>query len=131
MIKRDFIFRVKGNSYNVSIPTPRQLLAIESAKAFATNGIYADINNAGTVGSNYALDIADMHAYLTVLAPSLIEDIAKKGTTLLDMDLFDMKELKEEYSKQFVPWVNSWMKMLQSTPEEINVQSEENEEDFE
>lgn len=116
MLQREFTFKVKDNKYRVSIPNPGQLLAIETEKASISMGIYRNIMAANTIGSNYALDIVDMQAYLSVLVPDLLKDLK---APILELDLLDFNQLKKEYSEQFIPWVNSWMSMINAAPEKI------------
>ena len=122
MLQRDFSFIVKDNKYKVNIPSPRQMIQIETEKAIMTNGVYREILSSGTLGSSYSLDVVDMHAYFSTLVPDLLKDINAAGTTMLDMDMFDFDELKKAYTSQFIPWVNSWMKVLNAMPEEIKVE---------
>lgn len=115
-LQREIAFKVKENTYQVSIPNPGQILAIEAEKAALSLGMYSQIMSLDTIGSNYALDVVDMHSYLVILVPDLMKD-AK--APLLEMDIFDFNELRNAYSEQLVPWVNSWMKMLNASPKEI------------
>lgn len=116
-IQRTFLFKLKGNTYEVKSPTPRQLLKIESAKALITSGTYSEIMSMGTIGGNYALDIADLYSHLTVLVPDCIKDIKLSSPNdFLDMDLADFNELMTAYKEQFVPWANSWMELVTARP---------------
>lgn len=115
MLQRDFYFNVKSNRYRMTIPNPGQIIAIENNKTTLSAGLYRNLMNANTIGGNYALDVIDMHAYLTVLCPDFINDI--KSESLLDMDLADFSELKNAYTDQVIPWINSWQKMLNAEPE--------------
>lgn len=129
MLQRDFTFIVKENKYLVKIPTPRQIIQIETEKAVMTNGVYREILSSGTYGSSYSLDVVDMHSYFTVLIPDLLKDINSMGTTMLDMDLMDFNQLKEAYRIQFIPWVNSWMEMINSMPKEVKIDKKGEEEE--
>ena len=108
-LRKQFVFKLKSNEYTISIPNPGQLVDIESQKAILSSGLYADIMNSGTLGSNYSLDVIDIQAYLSVLCPELMKDM-KVPTR--EMDLFDFRELRDAYVEQFVPWVNEWMTVL-------------------
>ncbi len=117
-MQRSFKFKVKDNSYTVSIPNPAQIIEVEQQKALITSGTYRQMNSAGTVSSQVALDYVDMHAYLIVMVPELIKDMRDRGVnSILEMDIFDLKELKGAYKEQFVPFTNEWMAALAEEPE--------------
>lgn len=100
----------------MDIPTAGQLIDIERQKAVLTNGSYGSIVSNRTVGSEFALDIVDMTAYLSVLCPQLFADL--KVDNLTDLDIFDMKQLKGIWDDQCIPWINDWQAVLREKPEE-------------
>lgn len=113
---RSFVFKVTvqgaSKSYQVEIPTGGQLVQIENLKAIYSGNNYGGVAGSNTIGANYALDLVDMNAYLTVLCPDLIKDL--KTEDLFKIDIFDLKELKEAYDNEFVDWVNKWQEALRS-----------------
>lgn len=106
--------KIKGQEYKMEIPTAGQLIAIERAKANLTGGDYGKILANNTIGSNYALDVVDMTAYLNVLCPQLFNDL--KVESLMDLDIFDMKQLQEVWNNDCVTWIQSWQTVLRETP---------------
>ena len=115
-MNRVLIFKVKLREkeliYNILIPTAGQAIRIENAKAIYSYNNYSGIMSQKTVGANYALDIVDMNAYISILCPKLIEDLEIDGKNLLDLDVFDLQTIKKAYMDQFVPWVNEWQSAL-------------------
>lgn len=97
---------VKGNEYTVSFPTVGQFRSIETLKSVLSNGSYGAMLSQNTVYSNKALDIIDMEACLTVLAPDLFKDLKCQ---FKDLGFEDYAELEEAYKEQFLPWYNKWM----------------------
>lgn len=108
--------QVKGQEYTMEIPTAGQLIQIERQKSILAGGSYGDILSSRTVGSSYALDIIDMAAYLSVLCPDLFKDL--KIDSLMDLDIFDMKQLHNDWTEQCIPWVNQWQKVLREVPKD-------------
>jgi hypothetical protein len=108
--------QVKDQEYKMEIPTAGQLIAIERAKANLTGGDYRAILASNTVGSSYALDVVDMTAYLTVLCPQLFDDL--KVQNLIDLDIFDMKQLFQTWQDNCIPWVNDWQQVLREKPDD-------------
>lgn len=119
-LRQPLELKVKENVYHVKTPTAGQLWDVEETKAILTNGRYGDVLNNRTVWAEYNLDNIDMFAYLSVLVPDLIKDLAVNSWR--DLDPFDLAELKKAYKQQFVPWFEQFTKMLR------NVESGENSE---
>ena len=124
-MQRHLTFNVKNNNYSVNFPTVAQFIDIESTKAKLAGDAYQDMMRAGTLLSAKALDLVDMTANLTILCPDLLKDL--KATSILALDLIDVKELLLAYNKQFVPWLVAWQKVLNQIdkPEEVEVADEE------
>lgn len=126
-MKRKLNFTVETQdgkeSYELSIPTAGQLVRIETVKASTSGNTYGGIFSSGTVGGNYALDIIDMNAYLSVLCPDLIQSLKTKS--LFDLDVFDLKQIKDAYDSQVVPWIIEWQTALSKSPVEIDKSKEE------
>ena len=121
---RHLTFKVKGNNYNISFPTVAQFIDIETMKARLANDSYGSMVKTGTVLSIKALDYIDMICNITVMIPELLKDL--KTNNLLNLDIFDAKELLGEYQSQYMPWMVQWQKILAELP---TVQEEEVEED--
>ena len=121
---RHLTFKVKGNNYNISFPTVAQFIDIETMKARLANDSYGSMVKTGTVLSIKALDYIDMICNITIMIPELLKDL--KTNNLLNLDIFDAKELLAEYQTQYMPWMVQWQKILAELP---TVQEEEVEED--
>jgi len=107
--------KIKDQEYKMEVPTAGQLIAIERAKANLAGGDYGKILANNTIGSNYALDVIDMTAYLNVLCPQLFTDL--KVESLMDLDIFDMKQLRATWDDDCVAWIQSWQSVLRETPD--------------
>ncbi len=103
-------FKVKENTYNVSKITVGDLMKIEIAKAEISGGQYGKILANRTVWSEYTLDNIDMFAHISIFFPDLIEDLNVKSWE--ELDPFDLKQLTEQYQKQFRPWFSNFAELL-------------------
>lgn len=124
--------QVKNQEYTMEIPTAGQLIQIERQKSVLTGGNYGGIMANRTVGSEHALDIVDMTAYLSVLCPDLFASL--KVDSLMDLDIFDMKQLHEVWTEDCVPWINEWQEVLREKPKKKKAavgKAEKSEEDAE
>lgn len=102
---------VKGNSYTIDFPNVGQFQRIESMKQVLSNGMYASLMQMPTVASLEALDMYDIEAYLTVLAPQLVKDL--KCNSFGELGMQDYLELKAIYKEKFLPWYSDIMDLLQ------------------
>jgi hypothetical protein len=114
-MKRQITFKVlvgesETRDFTLKIPTGGQLVQIENLKAVYSTNNYQGIVQSGTVGANYALDLVDMNAYVSVLVPKLIEELKMKD--LFELDIFDLQAVKTAYHEQMVPWINEWQTAL-------------------
>lgn len=111
------VIKFKGDNYKVNELTIGALLDIESMKATLTNGYYGEIISHKTIISNWNLDIVDMFANLMVLVPEMVEKglVAKNWR---DMSPIDTMELKKEYDKNFLPWLENRLSFLSPPKEE-------------
>lgn len=109
-MNRTLELNVKGNRYVVEFPNIGRFQQIESIKQVLSKGMYSSLLNTSTISSIEALDMIDMEAYFTVLVPQMVKDL--KCDVMSDLGIEDYLELKQVYQKQFVPWWNDIMKML-------------------
>ena len=109
-MQRTLTFEVKGNKYPVTFPTVAQFIDIETMKSRLANDSYGTMVKTGTILAVRALDYIDMVANVSVMCPDLLKDL--KTNNLLQLDIFDAKELLNSYKKQFVPWLISWQQVL-------------------
>lgn len=109
-MQRSKVLKIKGNEYMVQIPTIGQLRDIENSKV-ALTPYYKELVITNTIMSNWVLDLVDMSAYFSVLCPQLLKDLK---APIEQLDLFDFKELREDYQAQFVPWLNGFITAMQT-----------------
>ena len=109
-MNRTLELKVKGMTYVIEFPTVGKFQLIESNKQIISKGMYSSLLSTATVASYEALDMIDTEAYLSVLAPKLIE--ALKCKNFSDLDIEDYLELKKAYKTQFLPWWNDIMKLF-------------------
>lgn len=93
-----------AKTYIVSIPTNRQIIAIESLKASLSVGQYRTLTQTQTLSSVVALDLIDMTAVFTTLCPALLADLKQ---SILDLPADQVNSLLEVYAKQIQPWLYS------------------------
>ena len=98
------------NRYNLSFPTIGEYLEIESRRMKLSNGTYSQMMRSILVSSGVAMDMIDMAATLSVLCPEIMKDL--KTQSLLDLDLFDGKELMDAYNRDVKAWVDTWMGII-------------------
>lgn len=110
-IERHLVLQVKGNSYTIEFPNVGTFQKIESLKQVLSNGMYSGLMSMATTSSSEALDMIDMEAYLSMLAPKLIKDL--KCETFGELGLEDYMELRVAYREQFIPWWMGILEMLQ------------------
>lgn len=106
-------FKVKGNPYSMQFPTVGQFLDIEAKRLIYSNNTYSQMLMSPLKSSNKAMDIIDMAATLSVLCPALVKDL--KCPTLLDLDIFDSKELMDVWNDELKSWSEEWMKLFVSS----------------
>ena len=111
MIDRTLELFVKGNKYLLEFPTVGTFQNIEAMKQVLSKGMYGSLMSTGTISAIEALDMVDMEAYLSIMAPKLIKDL--KCDNFGDLGLEDYIELKQVYTEKFIPWWNSILELLQ------------------
>lgn len=107
-MEKVIVLKVKGNHYEIEFPNVGQFQTIESLKQILSKGMYSALMGTSTESSFEVLDMIDMEAYLTVMAPKMIEDL--KCKTFGELGLEDYLELKTAYKDQFLPW---WVGILE------------------
>lgn len=115
-LERTVEFKVKGNPYTMKFPTVGEFLDIESRRILFSSNTYSQMLRSQLKSSAAALDFTDMASIVTVLCPKLIEDL--KAKSVLDLDIFDCKELMTVWNSDIKAWVDGWMALLVSSPAE-------------
>ncbi len=102
-IKRTITFNVKTNSYTLNFPTVRNFIEIENKRMALSNGTYSQLLKSILKSSGMAMDMIDMVATLTILAPELMLDMK---VDILNMDMIDAVELLTAYNKEVKSWID-------------------------
>lgn len=118
MLNREISIRIKENAYTVKFPNIGQIIDIESRKAALSSGQYKNLVSAGTRFSIVALDYIDMISTFTIIIPDLIKDM---NIDMFSLDLDKGKELIKVYKKEVLPFMVSWLDLLEKEDEEISV----------
>jgi hypothetical protein len=96
-------FTVKGRTYTINFPTVGEYYRIECLKQSLSNDNYGGLIVARTISSIKALDMIDIEATLSVLAPQLISDL--KTESLSKLGLQDFNEIKKAYKEKVLPFM--------------------------
>lgn len=109
-LDRQIEMNVKGNRYIIEFPNVGKFQQIETMKQVLSRGMYSSLLPMNTISSIEVLDMIDIEAYLTVMCPKLIKDL--KCDSFSELGLEDYLELKKVYQKEFVPWWNKIIDLL-------------------
>jgi hypothetical protein len=109
------------NKYVVNFPNVGQVIDIETRKSLYSQNQYGKMAQAGIVTQGMALDMIDMIATFGILIPQLEKDMRVKFT---ELNAIDAKGLMSAYKKQFLPWYNQWLNVLNIDDEAEEVKSE-------
>lgn len=97
------------NEYEVKLPNVGQYRDIEVYKQILSNGMYSNLMQAGTVASQYALDVIDIEATLRVLCPKFIDDLKCE---IRDLGIKDFHSVKKAYVEYIVPMLQEIDKLM-------------------
>lgn len=101
MLKQHQI-KIEGKDYTVTFPNVGQLMEIESTKLVFSKNKYIQLSMSDLKTHSFILDVVDSISYLSVLIPSLKDDLGIKNWN--EMDALSAKKIVHVYRKQFVPW---------------------------
>jgi hypothetical protein len=108
-------FEVKGNTYTIKVPTPGDMIDVERIKQALSGGYYDNMMRTSTISAQESLLVIDIQAHFSVLCPSLMTDLKAEDVRKLTAE--DYRELKNAYTKQFIPWWNNWLKLFRGEDE--------------
>ncbi len=112
---------VKGNSYSVSFPTNRQLMAIYSRKGQLTKETFDSLSLSLDGDSRYIALLAEAIAtFETIMPEQFLKDL--NFTSIADSSVLIGAELVKIYRDQIEDWFNEWKKAI---GEILNPKSEE------
>lgn len=123
-LQRTVKLSIQGNEYMVKFPNVKQIIDIEALKAAYSNNYYGSMIASGTVSAARALDYIDILSTFFILIPELREDL-QGVESLEDLDPLKAAELRKVYRKQFQPWYDSWMKLIQDAEKEDEEKEDE------
>lgn len=98
--------------YTINFPKTGQLMKIEALKAKLLFGEQSTVIDAGTADGDYAYQLANMEAHLTVVSKEMIEDLNVKSIS--ELDAIDSAQLLDAFMEQYLPWFNDWRTILQN-----------------
>lgn len=96
--------------YKISFPTVGEYYRIQCLKTELSRNNYGGLISAGTVDAVQALDMIDIEATLTVLAPQLIRDL--KVDRFSKLGLLDYAMIKKAYIETVSPFMAEIYKAL-------------------
>jgi hypothetical protein len=122
-LSRSVEIKVQGNTYTLNMPNNRQLIAIEAMKARLSLGTYDSMMiNSQSMGSQNALNLVDMIANFTVLAPDILKDLK---VDISELNIMDSLVILKIYMEKIQPWVLGWQKLLNDVANSLAKQNEE------
>lgn len=98
--------------YTINFPKTGDLMRIEALKAKLLFGEQSTVIDAGTADGDYAYQLANMEAHLTVVSKELITDLNVKSIS--ELDAIDSAQLLDAFMEQYLPWFNEWRQILQN-----------------
>mgnify|MGYP000635614151 CR=1 FL=1 len=100
-------FSINGTTFEIQFPNNEQYLRIQNKKLLLSPN-YDALSYIGAEGE-WAHNLVDVEAHLSVLCPDFIKSLSKKFG---ELSLIEGRELVEAYSEQFRPWYNEWMNFI-------------------
>jgi hypothetical protein len=97
---------IQGNEFEIQFPNIGQLIDIETRKALISSGQYNNLKKS----DSFILPYIDILATFIILIPDLVTLL--RVESLFDLNLKELKELKNIYEKQYKPWYDAWDKEL-------------------
>lgn len=107
---------VGDKTYKLNFPNTGELMDLAILRSRLSEGNYNSIANTLILGDKLAQFSIDTIAHLSILCPSLLNDLNVKNYT--DLDVLSMKKLIRIYIDKIFPWMNSWYELLNSLDEE-------------
>lgn len=100
----------ESKSYQISFPSVGEYYRIQCLKAELSKNNYGGLLSSNTVDAIQALDMIDIEATLTVLAPQLIKDL--KVDRFSKLGLADYAMIKKAYIETVSPFMAEIYDML-------------------
>lgn len=94
----------ESKKYKISFPTVGEYYDIQCLKAELSKNNYGGLMTSRTIDAVQALDMIDIEATLTVLAPQLIRDLKVKRFS--ELGLLDYAKIKKAYVETVSPFMS-------------------------
>lgn len=113
-LEKTKVIKIKGDEFTFDIReiSVDDYLNIENEKVRLTGGNYSKIATSLLASAFTAANIIDMIAAFRCLNSKIEDSIPTKDFSTLN--IIDVKELLDIYSKEFAPWYSAWMKEFNS-----------------
>ena len=116
MVENEVVINIKGHSYPINFPTVGQFYQIEALKQSLSKGFYNSMVMSPSALAQHALDMIDIEAALSVLAPKLISDLKVKNFS--ELDIRDYKLIRDEYFTVVTPFFKKITDLLKGEEDE-------------
>lgn len=116
MVENEVVINIKGHSYPINFPTVGQFYQIEALKQSLSKGFYNSMVMSPSALAQHALDMIDIEAALSVLAPKLISDLKVKNFS--ELDIRDYKLIRDEYFTVVAPFFKKITDLLKGEEDE-------------
>lgn len=108
--------KIGSNTYEVGFPNTGEFIDIEVLKAKISQENYSGLIFNPQSNAKYATLLVDMIAVFNVMIPELKNDLNVKH--ILSMSMVESKQLVSAYQKQYMPFFESWIEVLNRQDEE-------------
>lgn len=116
MVENEVVINIKGHSYPINFPTVGQFYQIEALKQSLSKGFYNSMVMSPSALAQHALDMIDIEAALSILAPKLISDLKVKNFS--ELDIRDYKLIRDEYFTVVAPFFKKITDLLKGEEDE-------------
>lgn len=121
---RSITVKIGPNEYEIPFPKNGALIDMEVMKINLSKDTHSKMIFGTSSTSERAYLLIEAIVTFSVLIPRLKEDLAVKS--LLDLDPYQSKELVNVYVKQFYPWFQEWMKIINEDEAEVKTDAPAN-----
>ena len=110
---KQLILEIGTNKYPINFPNNSAYIDIQAMRhSIAGNpGLYSSMATSNEGAGQYASLTIDMIATFNVLIGNqLKKDMTIKS--LLDLGMYETRQLIDVYTDQYLPWYNQWMQII-------------------
>ena len=109
LLQKEISFELKGNTYSIKFPNVGQILDIEVLKSSLAKGFYSSMQATLNRDSQFALDVVDCQAYLTVLCPQLMKDLK---VPFQELQIEEVIEIRSIFVDKILPFIKQWRDII-------------------